>query len=98
MVCIISDQRNVNVISSYNMSLLLIGSKIKVLMLLFLCIFLYLQEEIELQGYVQLKDGQPVMSNLPPKELDNKRSGTFSADERKGCSLSQNFISVELQY
>ena len=61
--------------------------------MLFFCTFLYLQEEIELQDYVQHKDGQPVMSetsNLASEELDNERSGAFSADERKVCYLSYN--------
>ena len=61
--------------------------------LLFFCTFLYLQEEIELQDYVQHKDGQPVMSetsNLAREELDNERSGAFSANERKVCYFSYN--------
>ena len=64
--------------------------------MLFFCTFLYLQEEIELQDYVQDKDGQPVMSetsNLAGEELDNERSGTFSADERKVCYFSYNSCS-----
>ena len=39
-------------------------------------------------------DGQRVTyegSKLAPEVLDNKRSGTFSADERKLCNFSQNF-------
>ena len=54
---------------------------------------MYLQEEIELQDYVQHKDGQPVMSetsNLAREELDNERSGAFSADERKVCYFTYN--------
>ena len=61
--------------------------------LLFFCTFLYLQEEIELQDYVQDKDGQLIMSetsNLAREELDNERSGAFSADERKVCYFSYN--------
>ena len=39
-------------------------------------------------------DGQPITyeeSKLASEELDNKRSETFSADERKVCNFSQNF-------
>ena len=45
---------------------------------------------------MQHKDGQPVMSetsNLAREELDNERSGAFSADERKVCHFSDNFSS-----
>ena len=45
---------------------------------------------------MQHKDGQPVTyegSKLAPEKLDNKRSWTFSADERKVCNFSQNFSS-----
>ena len=42
---------------------------------------------------MQHKDGQPVMpetSDLALEELDNERSGAFSADERKVCYFSYN--------
>ena len=45
---------------------------------------------------MQYTDGQPITyeeSKLAPEELDNKKSGTFSADERKVCNFSQNFTS-----
>ena len=57
---------------------------------------MYIQEEIELHDYVQHNDGQPVISetsNLAHEELDNEKSGAFSADERKVCYFSYNFSS-----
>ena len=42
---------------------------------------------------MQHKDSQPVMSetsDLARKELDNERSGAFSADERKVCYFAYN--------
>ena len=45
---------------------------------------------------MQHTDGEPITyeeSKLAPQELDNKRNGTFSADERKVCNFSQNFSS-----
>ena len=55
VVCIISYQRNVNVINCYNMSVLLIGNKIKVLRQLFLCTFSYLQEEVGLKSMCNIR-------------------------------------------
>ena len=62
----------------------------KILRLLSFCTFSYLQEEIELQDYVQHKNGQPVMSetsDLACEGLDNEKTG---ADERKVCYFSYN--------